>query len=142
MITLNSLQLPEAFKTGIASVDQEHQQLIETLNACLNSYDGPDLKDFNTYFEAFIADLAGHFEHEERLMTDAEYPEAKTHADHHRLCIEKLQQLLEQCRTRGYASHQDVADYFKNLIQVIAKADIKFADFLWGQDKMGEYKTR
>ncbi|MBO6522009.1 MAG: hemerythrin family protein [Rhodospirillales bacterium] len=136
------LRLPEAFETGIPSVDAEHRDLVATLNGCLRAHDGENISNFENRLGRFIAELRLHFVNEEMLMKDAGYPGLEKHARHHQAWIEELRGLLDRLRERGAADQKDVVAFFQRLIADVSKADIKFVEYLWSHDKFDDFKDR
>jgi len=135
-------RLPEVFKIGISSIDDDHQSLVESINRSLLTQDGNNIKEFRGIFERFISDLKQHFEKEEALMLEAGYPGRDDHAIHHQACLNELYMSLKSCNERGYADRDDITGLFHKLIGVIAKADLKFAEYLWHEDLVEAFKTR
>lgn len=142
MSTPAPFRLPEAFKIGVSSIDDDHQHLIESINRSLHNQDGDKIKEFRIVFENFISDLKGHFESEEALMLEAGYPGLNDHAKHHHACLDELYTSLEACNKRGHADRNDITRLFYNLIGVIAKADLKFVEYLWDEDLVDAFKAR
>ncbi|WNJ98870.1 hemerythrin family protein [Thalassospiraceae bacterium LMO-JJ14] len=142
MNTPAPFRLPEAFKIGISSIDDDHLNLVESINRSLLTQDGNNIKDFKKVFESFISDLKQHFENEEELMREAGYPGLDDHANHHKACLNQLNMSLETCNRRGYADRKDITGLFHNLIGIIAKADLKFVEYLWNEDLVDSFKGR
>ncbi len=136
------LRLPEAFETGIASIDAEHRDLVATLNSCLQAHDGKNITNFENLLGSFIAELRLHFVNEEKLMKDAGYPGLHKHAQHHQELIDELTEMLDRLNERGTADQKDVVAFFQRLIADVSKADIKFMEFLWSHDKIDAFKDR
>lgn len=142
MNTPTPFRLPEAFKIGISSIDDDHLSLVESINRSLHNEDGKNIIEFKKVFESFISELRQHFENEEALMLEAGYPGLDDHAKHHKACLNELHMSLETCNKRGYADRNDITGLFHNLITVIANADLKFVEYLWGEDLVEAFKTR
>lgn len=142
MNTPAPFRLPEAFKIGISSIDDDHLNLVESINRSLHNEDGEHIKEYEKVFESFISDLMQHFENEEALMREARYPGHDDHAKHHQACLNELHMSLESCNKRGYADRNDIARLFHNLITIIAKADLKFVEYLWDEDLVDAFKSR
>jgi len=136
------LILPEAFKTEIASIDAQHASLVEKLNECVAANDGTDFAKFTANLEEFLAELHTHFEHEEKIMRDAVYPGVDRHAAHHQGWLTELQALLDDCTRRGTATEEDVVIFFRRLIEDAARADLKFVEYLWDAEIIGDFKAR
>jgi len=72
-------------------IDQDHQRLIEFINKC-HRMDRFKLLDdiFYEYIEELIQHMTEHFEYEERMMRERQYPFYKNHYDVHRLMVKQL----------------------------------------------------
>ena len=77
----------EEFSVGVASVDHEHQELIELINtthAALCEKGGDDL--VLDFLGEIYAKISAHFALEENIMREREYDQYQEHkADHERL---------------------------------------------------------
>jgi hemerythrin-like metal-binding protein len=86
----------DTFRTGIASVDHEHAELIALINrlyAALEQHDAPAVT-------GFLGDLhdaiAAHFALEETLMQASRYPGYAAHkADHERL-LDDIRDIMDE----------------------------------------------
>lgn len=139
---VSPLKLPDAFETGISSIDEEHKGLIAYLNSYLSANDQQTIDDFDALFSTFIDELRKHFASEEVIMQEAGYPGLEKHARHHQHCVEELEKLLERCRKRGSAGTGDVITFFQKIIDDVSKADLRFVDFLMAEDRMIEFRSR
>lgn len=98
-LPMQDLVWSAAFETGIASVDTQHQGLVERLNA-LCAYldaDGADPLDVTRLFDEVIADTVAHFREEEQLMEDRGL-DPRAFAEH-RLAHERFREELDDLRS-------------------------------------------
>ncbi len=142
MNVVSPLKLPEAFETGISSIDEEHKGLIADLNDYLSSFQQEAIGDFDKVFPVIIADFEEHFAAEEQLMAEAGYPGLERHIRHHQHILVELHTLLERCRERGTAETGDVIVFFQKIIDDVSKADMKFVEFLLTENRLTEFKSR
>lgn len=142
MNVASPLKLPDAFETGISSIDEEHKGLISNLNSYLASCAHSTIENFDELFTAFISELENHFANEELIMKDAGYPGLEKHAHHHLQCLDELRKVLDWCHKRGYAGTSDVIIFFQKIIDDVSKADLRFVDFLMAEDRLIEFKSR
>ncbi len=101
------LQWREDFNTGIPSVDYEHQQLFEMINALYDRLDAGDIPAVDEFLAALHDRIAAHFALEERIMRERRYDGYAEHkADHERL-LDEIRDLMEEYRVGEYAYASD-----------------------------------
>jgi len=93
------------YSLGVASVDEEHQQMINMINDAYtqmldcNGLDRPEL----FLSDIYIA-IAAHFAHEEHLMVQAKYPEYQEHRADHKQLLQEIRDIME-----GYLANPEGA---------------------------------
>jgi hemerythrin-like metal-binding protein len=96
------------YKTGIATIDNDHWCLFEILNTIIEMYKHKQFVDANRLFaDTFVPRTIDHFRYEERLMERAKFPYASSHASiHYKLATELTNILndLHRCTTRTFES--------------------------------------
>ena len=85
---------------------------------------------FESRFHLFIEKLKQHFEHEEVLMAECAYPGLGWHQQHHDKTMLHTKDMLANCVKRGYANDLDLARFFNDIIIDVARADMKFSEYL------------
>jgi len=128
-------KLPEAYPIHCDAIDAEHDGRAEMLNGWLRTSDGDRLDEFEDKLNGFIVCMKQHFAHEESHMRNLGYGGLQWHQDHHEECCEKVEQVLERCRHDGYADLQAIRGMFQEIINDVARADLKFAEFTAGQSQ-------
>ena len=111
----------ERLELGIAFMDQEHKEIIETIAKMLATMDfeKPNTKDVDI-FEAFEDQVIMHFYHEELLMRQYKYPRFESHVEAHKQILERIDRFKEKyCRTGLNNTdleriHSEVKYLFKN----------------------------
>lgn len=95
-------RLPEALKTGNRIIDNEHRQLFQIadrlLNACNN---GTAMSQLGPVIQFLLKHVTEHFQHEEHLLEQVEYPELEEHRAFHAKYQEDLRKLLLQFPSSG-----------------------------------------
>lgn len=78
----------KSFATDIASIDQEHRDLIDILNRFTEAYlfDPASVNILET-LELIAAETIKHFDHEERVMRNIGYPRFEIHKEKHKWLI-------------------------------------------------------
>lgn len=124
--------IPEAFAIKYNSIDEEHARLVEIVNRWMDYATRGTFTEFDREFEHFVDAMRSHFEHEERHMRELGYGGLKWHQDHHAECIDEILEIREHCRREGRVDRGAVDACFDKVIMDIARADLKFAEFLDG----------
>lgn len=77
----------DEYNIGIAAIDDEHRQLIATINRLHDELDGVDARrTVSAFFTELQNEIAVHFAHEETFMRERGYEGLGRHkADHDRL---------------------------------------------------------
>jgi hemerythrin-like metal-binding protein len=86
----------DAYRTGIASVDHEHAELIVLLNLLHAELVRPDGGAVGRFLGELHDAIASHFALEEAVMRESGYPGFARHkADHERL-LDEIRDLMEE----------------------------------------------
>jgi len=90
------VQWREEFKIGVASVDHEHQELIDLINALHAKLGEPgSALTVGDYLGEIFARISAHFALEERIMANAGYDQFLAHkADHERL-LDEIRDIMD-----------------------------------------------
>ncbi len=121
-----------AYEGGNAHIDAQHRELFRDVNALLNAMlSGLETDKVAALVQAFIADVAQHFQDEEAIISDAGYPGSAAHAAQHRALIEKATTLADHFRA-GTLSLGELFEYLAH--DVVARhmliADREFFPYL------------
>ncbi|MCL2575265.1 MAG: bacteriohemerythrin [Defluviitaleaceae bacterium] len=127
MITFNNSLI-----TGIKEVDEQHMELVERINHLFTFVDGKvtaqELEDTFTFLVQYVA---VHFETEDRIMQEINYPDMDKHIEQHELLINKAVNLREQLDTHGYELHSIIelrGFLLKWIVDHIKGSDLAFAE--------------
>ena len=90
------LQWKPSFTLGIASVDTEHRDMINTINSVYATLEdeGSEL-EVNRVLGEIHAQISAHFALEERLMRAAGYAEYAQHKDSHEQLLDQIRDLMD-----------------------------------------------
>jgi len=122
------------FSVGVEEIDNDHRKLINIINESTtimlfdeNRHNLVDvinkLLDYTEY----------HFKHEEKLMQEYDYADAKEHKEYHKEMIQKVEYFKELNKTKDYEdAAKEIIAYLKDwLINYhIAKCDKDLGKFL------------
>jgi hemerythrin-like metal-binding protein len=98
----------DEFNTGIPSVDYEHQQLFDMINALHRTLDAGDMASVDEFLAALHDRIAAHFALEERVMRQRAYAGYAEHKTDHERLLDEIRDLMEASRAGDYRSSADV----------------------------------
>ncbi len=114
-----------AYESGNAVIDAQHQTLFSDANKLLNAlFGGPSGPELDKLVQAFVADIAHHFQTEEAIITRAAYPGAAEHAERHRALLVEAEALLVRFR----AGTVTIGELFQYLVHEVVARHILIAD--------------
>lgn len=95
-MTIRKIEWETRFETGIASVDHEHQELIEGINGFLASVTGDAVsREGQAALGEIYANISAHFALEERKMRDMAYPEYDAHKADHEGLLDDIRDIMD-----------------------------------------------
>lgn len=105
------IEWQDNFAIGIESVDYEHRQLIDLINALHGSLSAEVGKEDVLHFLGEVdARISAHFALEEREMRDLRYDRLAEHkADHERL-LDQIRDIADAFESGAYADYGDVLE--------------------------------
>jgi len=95
------------FKTGIASIDHEHRELVALVNNAIRLMDRDD--DHEAVVDALgdvNAKISAHFALEELLMRRASYPEFVPHKEDHENLLDEIRDIMDAFEVGDYAQRR------------------------------------
>lgn len=109
----------DEFSLGVESVDVEHREMIELINALDTSMqDGASQDDVVETLGEIHARISAHFALEEKIMRDAGYEKLATHkADHERL-LDRLLNVIDSVDEEGSYERTALSDYLNGWFSV------------------------
>jgi len=93
---MSLLQWKAEYSVGIASMDDEHREMIEMINdvyARLGS--APKADDIEGCLEEIFGAISSHFALEERIMREAGYDEYEDHKEDHEDLLDEIRDLMD-----------------------------------------------
>ena len=86
----------DEYSVGIDSIDDEHRQLIATINRLHEELDSPDRKrTVPGFFRRLLVEISKHFAHEEEFMREHNYAGLAKHKEDHDLLLGELHDIME-----------------------------------------------
>ena len=94
-LPMHALQWKRAYASGNAEIDGEHRQLFQLCNRILSAMAVQhDKAKILVLVDALLADVVTHFQNEEKLLTECQYPALEEHQGCHRRLLEQAAYLL------------------------------------------------
>jgi hemerythrin len=117
-------QWNEYLETGHVKIDNQHKQLIVYLNNLSNAFNSGKGKDeIEKTMDFLAAYTVKHFNDEEKLMKEADYPEALLHKTYHESFKKTVACHIEKLKNEGASNVliesviSDMGDWFVNHIK-------------------------
>lgn len=122
----------EEYSVGIAHIDDDHKKLISLLNNFSIAYDYAMSETFEKQALNELIDYTKyHFEREEKLMEDNDYPDIVAHKAQHKVMIEQVERFVQLYNEKGHDSLDEIADYLSDwLINHINGTDKQYSAHL------------
>jgi hemerythrin-like metal-binding protein len=79
----------DALVDGVASIDTQHHELVDLMNALYDSAAAGEGAVTVRLFDKLLEHTVAHFRHEETLFINTAYPDADRHRRHHHLLTAK-----------------------------------------------------
>lgn len=94
----------DEYCTGIASVDEEHRELIELINELTEELRGDlhTIENVERYLGEIHAKISAHFALEERFMVQNSYSHYDAHKQDHERLLDELRHIMESYRHGSY----------------------------------------
>ena len=95
------------YSVGKAAVDEEHRELIESINALLVDLEGGANEDrvVESLGEIY-AKIAAHFALEEKMMRDARYVGYESHKEDHEVLLDQIIEIIDAVELQGSYDQQ------------------------------------
>ena len=90
------LKWRDQFSVGVDSVDYEHQNLMDMINAIYAELeDQRDIAEIEKTISDVHTEISAHFALEERLMRNAGYAEYAAHKDDHEELLDQIRSMMD-----------------------------------------------
>ena len=90
------LEWKPEFSVGNASIDHEHEHMIQTINDLYEQLAEPvNAENVAAVLGEIHADISAHFALEERLMREADYVEYEGHKEDHEDLLDQILELMD-----------------------------------------------
>lgn len=93
---MSLLKWKTEYSVGIASMDDEHREMIELINDVYDQLgDAPDEAAIESCLEKIFSAISLHFALEERIMRDNHYDEFEDHKEDHEELLDEIRDLMD-----------------------------------------------
>lgn len=127
-----TIQWKDEYSVGITHIDQDHKKLINLLNQFSVAYDHAMSEDFEKKaLEELIDYTQYHFEREEKLMEDNDFPDLVAHKAQHQAMIRRVNKFVDLYNEKGHDSLKEISEYLTVwLISHINGTDKEYTQYL------------
>ncbi len=122
----------DEYSVGIDILDEDHKILLNLINKMQTAVHYKTGEQFEKDALDEIIDYTKyHFEREEQMLEDANYPELEAHKKQHRDMINKVDSFMLDYEKRGHETLEDVAMFLQNwLVNHINGSDQEYTPIL------------
>lgn len=122
----------EDYRVGVSTIDSEHRYLIGLINEFYDAHaSGRTAKQILGVLTRLVAYAEEHFQHEEALMKQTDYPRLAHQQKEHEILYSSIYALNEKLARNGVQVDIETLRFLKRwLIDHILKDDLDIGDFL------------
>ncbi len=93
---MSLLQWKPEYSVGVQSMDDEHREMIDLINATYGQLGADaDADQVEECLGEILSTISMHFALEERIMRSADYAEYQAHKDDHEVLLDELRDLMD-----------------------------------------------
>jgi len=101
----------EEYSVGVASVDLEHREMIDLINAVHDNLSNNASRDqIEDFLGEIYTKISAHFALEEKIMKSQAYDEYQGHKEDHEKLLDEIRDIMDFYETDDYFSDKDLAD--------------------------------
>lgn len=128
----NVIKWKDEYSVGITHIDQDHKKLINLLNQFTVAYEHAMSETFERQaLEELVNYTQYHFEREEKLMREHNYPDFAAHQAKHKEMIEQVKNFLELYDEKGHDALKEISEFLTVwLISHINGTDKEYSHYL------------
>jgi len=130
-VRMSYFEWKDSFSVGIASIDEEHKQIIGFINRLHTAgADAQNYKEMWNILGGLIEYTMTHFAHEEKLMKDHGYPDLAAHRESHDDLFVKVNEYKTRLKTEKEGIYGEMMEFLKDWLSIhILNTDKKYSDF-------------
>jgi len=126
-------ELPNDLLTGHMMIDDDHAKLVRLINDTEKALYNKQYDESTRLIMEFIDGMKHHFDTEEAILQEANFPWLEEHIASHRQVLLKLPRLIDECEKVAdslQAWDKLIDELVDCLMEDAFKADMVFKDFL------------
>ena len=129
---MNFLSWNDDFVIGIKTIDTQHKGLVEEINNLhIAMKEGRGKEVINSIVNKLVDYAGKHFNTEENIFDDYDYPDTKAHKEEHKNFVTKVLGYKEKIASGQLLISVDVMNFLKDwLVNHILKSDKKYGPYL------------
>ena len=130
--TANQVEWREEYSVGIEHIDDDHKKLISLLNNFTIAYDYAMSESFEKdALNELISYTKYHFDREEKMMEDNDYPDVIAHKAQHKVMIKQVEKFVQLYNDKGHDALDEISSFLSNwLINHINGTDKQYSEYL------------
>jgi len=120
------------YETGVFSIDEQHQHLVELINKLRNAKEENKVPEvLREIILEIVAYTKIHFSDEEAHMKRNNYPHLDEHKQQHQILIKQIIEILEKFKSGQSDVTENVLQILTNwLIKHILRHDLQYGEYL------------
>lgn len=126
-----TFELPPVTKFGFGTIDTEHVDIADRINACLLAASADELPLDPRLLVALREKMLGHFLSEEALMERLDFPLLSQHRLQHQKILAAVDQILSGSAASNRVDLDVVLVFLDGLIEDVLHADLPFKTYLY-----------
>jgi len=128
----NEMVWKDEYSVGIDSLDNDHKKLISLLNQFTMAYDYAMSEEYEREaLNDLISYTKYHFEREEQLLEQHDYPDTVAHKEQHKKMIEQVNGFMDLYNEKGHDALNEISEFLSNwLINHINGTDKEYSAHL------------
>mgnify|MGYP001590081866 CR=1 FL=1 len=132
----NTIKWKEEYSVGITHIDQDHKKLINLLNQFTVAYDHAMSEKFEKEaLDELVNYTIYHFNREERMMQENDFPDLVAHQAKHKEMIEQVKKFVDLYEEKGHEALKEISEFLTVwLINHINGTDKEYSQYLNERD--------
>ncbi len=122
---MKKINWSSVYLTGNAVIDQQHQQLVETINSCIECIEARG--DTSVFIPKLISISQQHLSYEEEFLAEIGYPNFESHFEEHQNYRNEINRELNSSHTITAETIDSLSKWWSNHI---LHSDMKYKIFL------------
>jgi len=128
----NQIQWKSEYSVGIKHIDDDHKKLISLLNQFSIAYDYAMSESFEKEaLDELVSYTKYHFEREEVLLQEHNYPDFEAHKAQHQVMIAQVEKFVQLYQEKGHDALDEISSFLTDwLINHINGTDKQYSHHL------------